>query len=159
MLSILHNLGNISPANKHGDTPLHDAASNGHFEVFKLIFENMDEKNPKNRGDTTPFHNAAWHGYLNICEFIVKEIDDDSILNDQSGTGTPLGLAASKGHFEVCKFIIERVDDKNIKKIFKHPVFTQFSTKIVIFEFILKKHPLYTDCLNHLMGLREFIIL
>ena len=48
-----------NPADVHGWTPLHGAASNGQAELCHLIISNIDNKNPADKYGMTPLHMAA----------------------------------------------------------------------------------------------------
>ena len=107
--------GNINPTSHMdiGNTPLHQAAKNGHLLLCELIIDNVDDKNPKYEGEKTPLHYAAKYGHLAICQLIIDNVDDknpkDNVLS------TPLHYAAVYGHFEICQLIIDNADDKNPK--------------------------------------------
>ena len=55
-------------------TPLHLAASNGHFSVCELIIDNISEKNPEDQFGWTPLHSAAQNGHLRVCKLILSNI-------------------------------------------------------------------------------------
>ena len=62
-----------------GRTPLHFAAKNGHFEVFKFIWKDQKkkmckEKNPEDHMELTPLHFAAQMGHVEICKFISSRL-------------------------------------------------------------------------------------
>ena len=104
--------GNVNPS-LYGDTPLHIAASCGHFKICQLIIDNLHDKNPKNNSKITPLHYAAKNGHMEICRLIIEDVDaknpKDLLEN------TPLHHAAENGHLEICQLIIYDVDDKNPK--------------------------------------------
>ena len=54
-------------------TPLHFASENGHFEICKLLIENMVHKNPATLDSDlwTPLHFAARFNHLGICRFVL----------------------------------------------------------------------------------------
>ena len=47
-----------NPRDKFGKTPLHWAAMRGHFEMCKLILENVNDKSPADNYGKTPWHMA-----------------------------------------------------------------------------------------------------
>ena len=51
---ILENVHNKNPRDDFGETPLHQAAREGCFEICNLIIENVTEKNPKDHQGKTP---------------------------------------------------------------------------------------------------------
>ena len=64
-----------NPRNSRGETPLHYAAENGHFEVCKLIIEWVDDKSPRNDNGITPLQKAKSKGHLEIYRFIMEKIE------------------------------------------------------------------------------------
>ena len=100
-----------------GFTPLYIAAQNGHYKIFKLIFERLSDTNRNhainhNQGNT-PLHIAANNGHLNICKIILEDVTDKNPAND--GGWTPLHLAADNGHLEIYKLISDKLTVKNPK--------------------------------------------
>ena len=67
------------------NTPLHEAAKNGHSAAYELIMENVKDKNPH-------------------CRFYGRTMDHQSLI-------TPLHLAAAEGHLKVYKLIFQNVKD------------------------------------------------
>ena len=53
-----------------GSTPLHWAAEKGHFDICKLILQNVDNKNPRNQFGRTPLSDAEKNGHEEICNLI-----------------------------------------------------------------------------------------
>ena len=88
------------------DTPLHAAAKNGHFEVYKLIMNGFNDKNPKNNWGDTPLHLAAENGHFDICELILLNVENKTPRNDCNKT--PMDLAAENNHDAVCDLFIQR---------------------------------------------------
>ena len=39
---IIKCVNNKNPKDKYGETPLHEAADNGHYEICQLIIENLE---------------------------------------------------------------------------------------------------------------------
>ena len=58
------------PEDEGGNTPLHFAARNGHFEVCQLIVNNITKKNPKNFIEETPIQLASDAGHSTIVMMI-----------------------------------------------------------------------------------------
>ena len=56
---------NKNPSDNTGTTPLHEASSNGHFDICRLIIENTDKKNPSNSKGETPLDMAVKKGHHN----------------------------------------------------------------------------------------------
>ena len=49
---------------ENGWTLLHNAAKNGHFEVCKLLVDNVEDKNPGCNDGETPLFKAAQNGHF-----------------------------------------------------------------------------------------------
>ena len=97
-----------NPRTRRGDTPLHDAAMFGHFEIFMLTIPYIIDKNPRNFNNFTPLHYAAHKGYLKICKYLLENVED---INPTTNTGfTPLDIAVRGRQYE----IIEIFDKKEL---------------------------------------------
>ena len=90
--------GNKNPGDVFGNTPLHEAAKNGHFDVCELILPlvHVDDKNPKDGEGMTPLHCAASGLHSNICRLITNEIEDKHPVNDDGETPKKLWKDASR---------------------------------------------------------------
>ena len=108
------NPGKPSVLNRHGRTPLHWAASNGHFEVCKLIIDGTSNKNPAEieYDGNTPLHFAATYGHLEVCQLIMNNVTDKNPANWSEGK-TPLHLAARDGEIEVVQYFVGCLIEKN----------------------------------------------
>ena len=89
------NPGKPSQLNRHGRTPLHWAASNGYFEVCKLIIDGTSNKNPAEieYDGNTPLHFAATYGHLEVCQLIMDNVTDNNPANRYDGE-TPFHFVA-----------------------------------------------------------------
>merc|ERR1740129_434426 len=73
-------------------TPLHYSVANGHYEISKLIIDEIEIKNPKTKCGWTPLHCAS---KVELCQLILERVTDK---NPQTIYGeTPLLLAATNG--------------------------------------------------------------
>ena len=72
----------ITSEDDNGNTPLHNAAKSGHFEIFKAILKTVKEKNPQNKNRMTPLHLAARSGHAEICGLIMNIVEEKNPLNE-----------------------------------------------------------------------------
>ena len=89
-------------ANNGGVTPLHIAAEKGHFDICKLILENMEDKNPAMFGRKTPLAIAALNGHIDICKLIIENLENKKLASDNNFT--LLYYAAFAGFFYLPTF-------------------------------------------------------
>ena len=61
---IMGQVQNKNPGDIKGITPLHNAASNGHFDTCQLIIGQVENKNPVDIDGFTPLYNAAICGHF-----------------------------------------------------------------------------------------------
>ena len=58
-------------------TPLHYSVANGHYEISKLIIDEIEIKNPKTRSGWTPLHCAS---KVELCQLILERVTGDLFL-------------------------------------------------------------------------------
>ena len=68
-------IGILNRRDNYGNTPLHYAAWNGHFDICKYILENVQEKNPSNNVGETPLDLAHQKKHFKIFELISQHIE------------------------------------------------------------------------------------
>ena len=107
--------GDKNPADNRGRTPLHEAAYYGHFDLCKLILENVLNKNPLDNEGKTPFHYAAERDNVKICKLMMASLDDKNPADNRGMT--PFHYAAKNGSLKVCKLMIPILKDKNITNL------------------------------------------
>ena len=61
---------------------LHLAAQNGHFEVCKIIVEQIEDKDPVDINGDTLLHFAAKNGRLKIYRYLIKNGADSGRVNN-----------------------------------------------------------------------------
>ena len=130
-------------------TPLHLAASNGHFSVCELMIDNISRKNPKDRHGWTPLHSAAQNGHLRVCKLILsnilesKEYSMNFICNPSDNYGNnPFYLSTQFCHEQVKTAIKESILFNPSDNFGNNPfnLATQFcheQVKTAIQEFVL----------------------
>ena len=86
---IMENVEDKNPQNGSGQTPLHLAAMEGHFEICQLLlFGNTININPKNFDDKTPLDLAMENNHQKICDLIRKKNKNKKKNKDNSVAGT-----------------------------------------------------------------------
>jgi len=90
-----------------GNTPLHWAASGGHYAAVEILIKNGAEVNVVNNAGDTPLHRAAWKGGAKVCELLVKSGAGPSRTVQNKDGKTPLQLARSS---EVKQFVAPPIE-------------------------------------------------
>ena len=98
-----------NPKDRHGMTPLHDAAMRGSFELCKLMLENIAMKNPADNWGDTPLHYAVKYNRLEICRLFIANIDGKNAI---ASIFRAKGYAKSLCHLE----ILELLNDIKVPK-------------------------------------------
>merc|ERR1712137_898412 len=78
-------------------TPLHIAATEGHFDLVCLFLQNGANIDTQDRNDWPPLHCAAKHSHLDITEVLLKQRANINLLNE-SGTSAFHYLVRFKVH-------------------------------------------------------------
>lgn len=92
-----------------GNTCLHLAVENGHYEVVKLCLEKRADVNTPNNIYMYPLHLAAVNGDLRIVRLLVEHNARIDALNNEQAT--PLHKAAQYNHVQVVEFLVDREAD------------------------------------------------
>jgi hypothetical protein len=89
-----------------GETPLDNAALNGHIEIARLLLQNGAEVNVRNNYGNTPLHYAAENGHVDILHLLVE---NGANLEAQSNYGErALHYAARYGNLPFIQELISR---------------------------------------------------
>jgi ankyrin repeat protein len=87
-------------------TPLHVAASAGHFDILSLLIEHGADMNGRGIFGCTPLHQASLKGRLEAGQLLLNRGAD---TNDQDVyKRTALMYAAKSGHAEFARMLLER---------------------------------------------------
>lgn len=107
-------LADASIADKHGNTPLHEAARSNQIGIAKILVEALDNKiDAKNKKGETPFDIACIYRRVEMATFLLKRGDTTFLLEadatNQNSDKTPsLHHACSRGSLELVKMLIKR---------------------------------------------------
>ena len=126
--------GDKNPANPYGWTALHVASAFGHFEIVKILLDNINgEKNPADMFSLdTPLHQASIYGYCEIVKILLENIHGDKNPGNEDGN-TPLHWAARNGHLEVVKILLDNIEgEKNPANNFGFTPLHQTSNQEII---------------------------
>jgi hypothetical protein len=97
---------NVNVKDRFGETPLHDAALNGHIEIARLLLQNGVDVNAKNHANWTPLHYAALRGHVDILHRLVENGVDLEAQDDYGSRA--LHFAARFGHLPFIQELISR---------------------------------------------------
>jgi Ankyrin repeats (3 copies)/Ankyrin repeat len=118
MLEILLNISdqikdfNADAKDQYGQTPLLNAAENGHTAIVELLAARDDvNADAKDRYGQTPLLYAAQNGHTAIVKLLAARDDVNADAKDRYGR-TPLLWAAAGGHAVVVELLLAR-DDVN----------------------------------------------
>ena len=64
-----------NPEDTDGYTPLQSAAENGHFELCRLIMDDIEDIFPKTKDEATPLHLATRGGHIAVKDLILKYVE------------------------------------------------------------------------------------
>ena len=93
------------------DTPLIEAAYNGHVETVKLLIDRGADVNLKGEAWYGPLHAAAMGGHVEVVKLLLGNGADVNIFHHDK----PLHYAAKNGHIEVAEMLLARGADINAK--------------------------------------------
>ena len=103
--SLLDRGASLDASDKHGLTPLHLAASNGHLEAVRLLWSKGMDLDLEDKHNRTPLHLAATQGHLDIVNFLLTK-GAWSEAYDSQGT-QPLHCAARSGNVDIVDALIQ----------------------------------------------------
>ena len=86
-----------------GYTPLHEAVSNGHLDILKLLLRKQADVNSRANSGYTPLHLAASLGHVN-CVRVLLDNGADIANTDEYGK-TPIQTAELSSKHEVVKVL------------------------------------------------------
>ena len=104
----------VNEENGAGETPLHQAARNGHAAVVAALIAAGAEVNAADTAGFTPLHQAALNGHVVIVLTLIAEKADVNMDDDNFGF-TSLHQAANNGHVLVVSALIAAEADVNAR--------------------------------------------
>ena len=101
--------------NWRGSTPLYIAASNGSYEVMKIVCEALKRASRGKEISTkcngwTPFQIAVKKGHLKMVEYLVEFTDNPHF--DLCGTKMPFQMAIENKKYDVAQFLFKRMNKR-----------------------------------------------
>ena len=106
-------LGYFWTTPNYEETPLHDAAFNGHAAVAALLLDRGAEVNSKTNDGWTPLYIAAGYGHAAVAALL---LDRGAEVNSKDNGGwTPLHDAALHGYADVTALLLDRGAEINSK--------------------------------------------
>ena len=100
-----------NPSDENGRTPLHYAAQEGQFDLFRYIFDLATEKNQPDNKKDTPLHLAAGARSTEIAIYIIERIALDQVYVKNNLNETPLDIALKYGNQDIMEFYIKKSQD------------------------------------------------
>ena len=67
----------IDAVDKFGNTPLHYACNEGHFEVVKSLLEKDVNIHAVGENDRTPLHHACENGHVEVAKLLLEKGADE----------------------------------------------------------------------------------
>lgn len=103
----------VGQTHDQGQTALHWACRNGHYDTTRFLLEQQADVNGRMEWNpSTPLSLATAYGHLPIIEFLINNgasINDDSPLFHRGNPGAPpLSEAACHGHTEIARYLLDR---------------------------------------------------
>ncbi len=105
---LLENGAHVNAVDQDGDTPLHDAACNGHEDaVDALLAKDGVNVNAADTDGNTPLHVAVRLGHVGVVNALLAKNGVDVNAADSDGN-TPLHYAACYGHKDMVNAFLEK---------------------------------------------------
>jgi tyrosine-protein kinase len=99
-------VGTVDSPNAEGQTPVHEAAKRGFFEVVKILMEYKPDLSLRDSKGSTALHLAARNGHHDIIKLLV-EVGGADVQERNTTTGwVALHEAAFRGNVECCKVLL-----------------------------------------------------
>ena len=73
----------MNKTDNDGNTPLHGARSNGHFEVVNVLLAAGAEVDENNKYGNTPLHDTSSDGHFEVVKVLIRAKADVRIRNNK----------------------------------------------------------------------------
>jgi ankyrin repeat protein len=97
----------VQKRDNKGFTPLHKAASNGHLEVVRQLYNKGANVDSSTHNQQRPIHLAAKEGHTIIIQYLIAKDCHQIVVQDTLFGDTPLHLAVKSNHVETAKKLIK----------------------------------------------------
>ena len=131
----------IDEVDEHGQTVLHTACWNCHYNVVKFLIEKTKaEAEKKNENGFTPLHTACWNGQFPIVKLLIEQAKVDFEAINEDGV-TPLHLAAQEGYLDIVQYLYEKGCNINPRTIENETPLhlASMNGRITVIKFLISK--------------------
>ncbi|MGB1255494.1 MAG: ankyrin repeat domain-containing protein [Thiolinea sp.] len=92
---------NPASGTKHGETPLHVAASRGHLKPIIYLANHGGSVNARTDNGWTPLHHAARFGHLQAVKYLLHMGAIPHIRTNDKGRKSPMEMAVDNGYIDI----------------------------------------------------------
>jgi len=108
------NGANVNAQNVNGVTPLFNAASEGFYEIIKVLTDYDADINIPNNDNATPLVIAAFAGHVETVKLLLDKGTDSSVVTVRGNTA--LKLAINGGHREVVDLLMQHQEQYRLQQ-------------------------------------------
>jgi ankyrin repeat protein len=96
---------NPQAGDEKGDTPLHEAARNGHKEIVEELLQHGADVNEPNHHGMTTLHWVAMNGREDLAELLLDQGAEVNPRDEYAGGMTPRAVAMLMGYDQLAELI------------------------------------------------------
>ncbi|KAI8514411.1 hypothetical protein Bbelb_087350 [Branchiostoma belcheri] len=104
---------NPDPTAPVQDSPLHNAANNGHHEIVSVLLAAAADVNARGDLQESPLHLAAWNGRHETVSVLLTASADVNARDEEDNT--PLHEAATYGHPKCAEILLQHGADAGLR--------------------------------------------